>query len=54
MLKNRIIEEIQELIKNYKEPDLTFFIANPEKKTIKIPFQKKKRIRFTEIKINIF
>ena len=55
MLKNRISEEIQELIKNYKEPDLTFFISNSETKPIKILFQKKKkRIRFTEIKINIF
>ena len=52
--QKRIREEIQELIKNYKEPDLTFFISNPETKTIKIPFQKKKRIRFTEVKINIF
>ena len=52
--QKRISEEIQELIKNYKEPDLTFFISNPEPKTIQIPFQKKKRIRFTEIEINIF
>ena len=52
--QKRISEEIQELIKNYKEPDLTFFISNPEPKTIQIPFKKKKRIRFTEIEINIF
>ena len=53
--QKRISEEIQELIKNYKEPDLTFFISNTETKPIKILFQKKKkRIRFTEIKINIF
>ena len=52
--QKRISEEIQELIKNYKELDLTFFISNPEPKTIQIPFQKKKRIRFTEIEINIF
>ena len=53
--QKRISEEIQELIKNYKEPDLTFFISNYETKPIKILFQKKKkRIRFTEIKINIF
>ena len=39
--QEKISKEIQELIKNYKEPDLTFFISNPETATIRIPFQKK-------------
>ena len=54
MLKNRISEGIQELIKNYKEPDLTFFIANPEKKTIKIPFQKKNESDLPKLKLTYF
>ena len=52
--QKRIGEEIQVLIKNYKESDLTFVISNPETSTIKIPFLKKKRNRFTKIKINVF
>ena len=39
--KNKISEEIQELIKAYKEPDLTLTVSNTETKTIKIPFVKK-------------
>ena len=52
--QKRIGEEIQVLIKNYKESDLTFVISNPETSTIKIQFLKKKRNRFTKIKINVF
>ena len=40
--QKRIGEEIQVLIKNYKESDLTFVISIPETSTIKIPFLKKK------------
>ena len=40
--RNKVSLEIQELIKNYKEPDLTLFMSHPETKTIKIPFVKKK------------
>ena len=40
--QNKVSLEIQELIKNYKEPDLTLFMSHPETKTIKIPFVKKK------------
>ena len=40
--KKKISEEIQELIKAYKEPDLTLTVSNTEAKTIKIPFVKKK------------
>ena len=39
--QNRISSEIQEIIKNYKEPDLTLFMSHPETKTIEIPFVKK-------------
>ena len=40
--RNKVSLEIQELIKNYKEPDLTLFMSHPETKTIEIPFVKKK------------
>ena len=39
--QNRVSGEIQEIIKNYKEPDLTLFMSHPEIKTIEIPFVKK-------------
>ena len=39
--QDKVSREIQELVKNYKEPDLTFTIFNRETKTIKIPFIKK-------------
>ena len=38
---DRISNEIQELIKNYEEPDLTLSIYNKETKTLLIPFLKK-------------
>ena len=48
MLKEQkiISDEIQELIKNYKEPDLTFFISHPETNTITIPFVKKNELLY--------
>ena len=39
----KISKEIQELIKNYKDPDLTLSISNPETKTLLLPFVKKRR-----------
>ena len=51
--QNKVSLEIQELIKNYKEPDLTLFMSHPETKTVEILFVKKKRIWFTENKTNI-
>ena len=39
--QKKISEEIQELIKAYKEPDLTLTVSNTEPKTIKISFVKK-------------
>ena len=44
--QKRISDEIQELIKNYKEPDLTFFISHPETNTITIPFVKKNELLY--------
>ena len=41
---DKISKEIQELIKNYKDPDLTLSISNPETKTLLFPFVKKRRI----------
>ena len=35
---NKISKEIQEIIKNYEEPDVTFSMSNPETKTALIPF----------------
>ena len=37
--QNRISLEIQEWIKNYKEPDLTLFMSHAETKTVEIPFE---------------
>ena len=52
--QKRISEEIQELIKNYKEPDLTFVISNPKTKTIKIPFPKKNESDLPKLKLTYF
>ena len=39
--QEKINQEIQELIKQNKEPNLTFIISHPETKSIEIPFVKK-------------
>ena len=39
--QKKVSEEIKELIKVYKEPDLTLTLSNTETKTIEIPFVKK-------------
>ena len=36
----------EELVKSYKEPDLTLTMSNTETKTIKIPFVKKMKVIF--------
>ena len=41
--QDKISREIQELIKQNKEPNLTFIISRPETKSIRIPFVKKKK-----------
>ena len=52
--QKRISEEIQELIKNYKETDLTFFISHPETNTITIPFVKKNKSDLPKLKLLYF
>ena len=37
----KISKEIQEVIKDYEKPDLTFIISSPETKTVLVPFEKK-------------
>ena len=48
---DRISKEIQELIKNYEEPDLTLSIYNKETKTLLIPFLKKDESDLPKIKL---
>ena len=50
----RISEEIQEKIKEYKEPNLNLTISNPETKTLVIPFQKKTETEIPKIKLTFF
>ena len=45
---NKISKEIQVIIKNYEEPDLTFSISNPETKTMLIPFEKNLNLIYQE------
>ena len=52
--QEKISKEIQELIKNYKEPDLTFFISHPETNTITIPFVKKNESDLPKLKLSYF
>ena len=52
--QKRVSNEIQELIKNYKEPDLTFFISHPETNTITIPFVKKNKSDLPKLKLLYF
>ena len=51
---DRISKEIQELIKNYKDPNLTLSISNPETKTLLFPFVKKDESELPEIKLTYF
>ena len=44
--QNRFSGEIQEIIKNDNEPDLTLFMSHPETKTIEIPFVKKMNLTY--------
>ena len=52
--QKKISEEIQELIKQNKEPNLTFIISHPETNNIEIPFIKKKWNRTTEKETDFF
>ena len=51
---DKISKEIQELIKNYKDPDLTLNISNPETKTLLLPFVKKDESDLPKIKLTYF
>ena len=50
----KISKEIQELIKNYKDPDLTLNISNLETKTLLLPFVKKDQSDLPKIKLTYF
>ena len=52
--QNGISSEIQEIIKKYKEPDLTLFMSHPETKIIEIPFVKKNESDLSKIKLTYF
>ena len=52
--QNRISLEIQELIKNYKEPGLTLFMSHPETKAVQIPFVKKNELDLPKLKLTYF
>ena len=51
---NRISKETQEITKNYKEPDLTLSISNPEIKAVLVPFVKKSESELPRIKLTFF
>ena len=52
--EKKIREEIQELIKKYKKPDLTLVISHPEMLTVKIPFVKKNETDLPKLKLTYF
>ena len=52
--QDEISQEIQEIIKNYKEPDMTLFMSHPETKTIEIPFVKKGQSELPKTKLTYF
>ena len=51
---DRISKEIQELTKNYKDPDLILSISNPETKTLLLLFVKKDESDLPRIKLTYF
>ena len=51
---DRISREIQELVKNYEEPDLTLSISNPETKTLLKSFVKRDEFDLPKIKLTYF
>ena len=51
---DRISKEIQELVKSYKDPDLTLSISNSETKTLLLPFAKKDESDLPRIKLTYF
>ena len=51
---DKISQEIQESIKQNKEPNLTFIISHPETKSIEIPFVKKNETELPKKKLTFF
>ena len=52
--QEKISQEIQELVKQKKEPNLTFVISHPETKSIEIPFVKKNETELPKKKLTFF
>ena len=52
--QDKISREIQESIKQNKEPNLTFIISHPETKSIEIPFVKKNETEVSKKKLTFF
>ena len=52
--QDKISREIQELIKQNKEPNLTFIISHLETKSIRIPFVKKNETELPKKKLTFF
>ena len=52
--KKKISEEIQELIRQNKEPNLTFIISHPETNSLEIPFIKKNETELPKTKLTFF
>ena len=50
--QKKISEEIKELIKQNKEPNLTFIISHPETNSIEIPFVKKNETQLLKFRAN--
>ena len=46
--------EIQDLVKDYKEPDLTLFMSKPEIKTVEISFVKKNESDLPKIELTYY
>ena len=49
-----VSQEIQDLIKSYKEPDLSLFMSHPETNTVKVPFVKKNESDLSKIKFTCY
>ena len=52
--QEKISWEIQELIKQNEEPNLTFIISHPETKSIETPFVKKNETKLPKKKLTFF
>ena len=52
--QTKVWQKIQDLVKNYKEPNLTLFMSHPETKTVKIQFLKKNESDLPRIKFSSY